>query len=216
MRILAVFGVLFVIAIPSAQAAPACGTLNSLWKSKFHSDFDVTWENKTFRCPSATSKVAKAIYDVYAPRTDFNYYNFAKGRVKEMRFSQSCNKGVVATMYPSGKMTICPAFFSDSESSRAGTIVHESVHASYRDPGHVVCTRGYYKGRKACDTRLTPRFDGSSGYNGEFRYFTELLGGANYNDLRKDLVRYSVKQMVLNRFNHVDSNEVRRWAGSGR
>lgn len=193
----------------SASAAPSCKALQSRWQSKYHEDFGATWKRKGFPCPSAMAKLSKAIYDLEMPRLNKDYYGFAASKIRSTVFSNSCRKRTVATML-NGKMTLCTAYFRDSPTSRVGTFVHEAAHAYASDPGHVVCRSGYYKGRKACDRSLAAGSAGS-GYRKEFDYLTELSHDTSYHHLKKSAVRYSIRQLITNRFNYVDPNIREKW-----
>jgi len=205
-----VFLAFFFFLTPMANAV-TCQQLNTLWRTKFHSDFKANWQKKDFACPSADAKVAKALYDVYEPKLSFDYYRWATNLVTVTRYNPDCRAGVVASMRSDGRMTLCPAFYRESASSRAGTIVHEASHADDTDPGHVTCSHGSSKGSAGgCDRKFYDGWDGS-GYNHEFVYYRDLLKQTDYKDLDKAMIRTYMKYLVLNRFNEITSEQVKKW-----
>lgn len=194
--------------------AATCRELNDLWREHFHSGFAISWKLDTFQCPSSDEAVARAIYDIYKPRTSVDFYDWASKLTSRTLYESNCKKGAVATMTPDGTLRICTAFFGESRDWRAGAIVHEAAHAEPDDPGHVTCAHGSSRGSLGgCDQVFHEDWKGS-GYNRQFYYYWKLLDEANYNELSADTLRYTMRYMVLNRFNEVTNEQVRKWAGN--
>ncbi len=205
-----VLAALFSFRAMAALEAPSCAELNRLWEQKFHADFKIQWNEPSFKCPSPAAKLARAFFDVLTPKLPFHYYEAAKSWIHETHIDLGCDDSYA--YFTDGQMHLCKGFFESDTEESAGTVVHESSHGHHDDPGHVKCKHGELQGGYACDDKLYEDFKGS-GYNFEFMYYTQLLAAGNYNLLNMAVVRSYVKHEVLNNFNLVTPEQVRKWAG---
>jgi hypothetical protein len=206
-KLLAIFLVSVSFSGVFAVESVKCSEINSKWNDKFHAGLSFKWPAGEFACPSAVAKAAKAVYDVWKPAFTVDYYKWIGEVTKGITYDMDCdyyafNRG--------GEVTLCKKFFTSDDEARAATLIHEAAHSRGGDEGHVKCERGSNQGKDSCDQKLYERHAGS-GYNYEFMYNTALLKVGNYNYLSKAVIKGWVKHEVMNNFNEVTADQVRRW-----
>jgi hypothetical protein len=203
------WGLLFLCASVSALQPPTCAELNRLWETKFHADYKVAWKEANFACPSPAAHLARAFFDVMTPKLPYPYYENGKKWIKSTHMDLSCTDSYAYVV--DDEMHLCKSFFESDHEESAGTIAHEAAHGRHEDPGHVKCHHGEHKHGDACDDKLLEAHKGS-GYNFEFMYYTQLLALGSYNILSSAVVKSYVKHGVLNNFNEVTPEQIKRWA----
>jgi len=187
-----------------------CTNLNKFWKTRLSRDFEIRGSDrvvvaKTFSCPSSQSRIVegfKALYDLSRSKAaTFNYYSIAKRNTKGYLLLLRPIDSFAAT-YSSAKVIIFSTKFKDqlTPSTRAGIIVHESIHAA-KLARHIVCRKGRYRGQKGCDSMLDQKITSKSNtYSWDFRVLHDIRR-SKANGYLKGSAKRMMEIMARSQFN---------------
>lgn len=185
-----------------------CRELNRVWRAKYHSDFHVAWRLEPFECPSAMSKLARALQVLEQNRDRFGFYEWSREHVAAVTYDRQCTS--VAQMESNGTMNLCPGFFRYDDFGRASTFVHEAAHNRTGDPKHATCSRGENRGvENGCDEQFYEGFRGGA-YSFEILYYDRELRQTT-NNVDRGLLRALNNYTLNNRFNQITPAQIRRW-----
>lgn len=206
-----------------AVETPSCSILNSLTQRLYRYSYHFAWDPDIFSCPSEQYELSLAFYTLeriafsknkenYEP----NLRHFAQKNLKKLVYKTKPHKdmpwAVAVARTKSGKITLFPAFFGNSLYGKISTLVHEGRHLDKDDPSHVVCDHGADKGIKGCDEKFYGTPDQGSGYNRTFSYFWWLRDAGINHDLEKTYLDKMLRRRLLNDFNNVDTESVKKFA----
>lgn len=195
-----------------AAADPTCAELNSLWSDRYHRELKVEGPIEPFQCPSKTSILALAMYDLYSADSNQGFYRTATNRYTSTRFTGKCAGGVLALTLPSGALSLCDLYFEMVPEKRASTLFHEAGHARKTDPNHVACEHGDTAGTIACDDSLTGNYDTGSGYNWEVIYLYHVKNNPQASDMTRWVSDGHLKFLLNNRFNRISAEQIKTWS----
>jgi len=187
-----------------------CTGLNTFWKTRLSKDFEIRGSDrviiaKTFSCPSPQSRIVagfKALYDLSRSKASTqNYYSIAKRNTKGYLLLLRPINNFAAT-YQSAKVIIFSTKFKDqlTPATRAGIIMHESIHAARLAP-HILCKKGRYRGQKGCDGKLDQKITSKSNtYSWDFRVLHDIRQSTMSNYL-KGSAKKMMEIMARSQFN---------------
>lgn len=190
------------------------------WKPKYHGDMDVEWPVDTeFDCSSNLGRFAMAVHMLNATTFKQNsggfspdFYKYVTGIITKTVYKPKHDTyDYAAASSAGGTLWLHDAYFGQSLEWRTSTLVHEARHSEKGDPSHVACDHGDAKGNMSCDAKF---FDGEqkgSGYNYDFHFYWWLRDAASRTSLSRDVARSQMKFLLLNRFNEVSNDQVRKF-----
>lgn len=229
MRLLLTILILLLIPVAAhAQNLPSCAKLNQLWKTKYFDDFGIQdWKKDTFKCPSEEANVAGTFYlldtlDIIDKNGNevVDYYGeFAR------KIDLTFRNPVPYSQATDGILLVGSDLYGgNAHYAGANVLVHETRHLEKGyDPDHLRCTHGFNKGLEPaqCDeywcgegkklnaahSSYCDKSKGGSGYNLGLRYYLDLYHYTYGHSLTKKELRYAIRHVLDNRFNHVSKSQ---------
>jgi hypothetical protein len=209
------------LVLAGAAHAATCDQLNSLYQSRFHTEFKVAWPATSFTCPSPTASIVEAMNDLLTTTLSASslgaapdFYSWVTGQIVSLQYSDTdpTSAWSVANTGQDGVMTLHQLFTTQDPVWRTSVLVHESRHIQSDDPQHVNCDHGPNQGKAACDSDLVGDTAwGGSGYNYQFRYLEWINQAVASTPLDRALVATTLKSLLFNNFNSVSQEQVQKW-----
>lgn len=186
--------------------------IHEVWSTSFKKN------NRGF-APEFYKKITKNIgslnysHDYYKPQDK----NTVATTVPGKKFLITFKKGNITLYKPFYKRPSSKTkkLFDVPLEDRMSTLVHEGNHLDSDNSGHVICNKGIYKGKDACDKKFDPMNEKAGAYNAEFYLFSWLYSSTHNKRLDKILVGSYMASYILNRFNErITKQDVEEWMPS--
>lgn len=214
-----IFAYVLILGLSTGAKAASCTELNQLWKEKYHAELGAEWAITPFACPSSLGKLAEATHilndSAFKPGADGttpDFYQWVTSIITKTVYQPKHDTyDYAAASSKGGTMWIHDAYFSQGVEWRTGALVHEARHSQDDDPRHEICEHGDSKGKMSCDDKFNGGLKVGSGYNYQFNFFWWIRDGASQTDLSKNLAHAQLKSLLLNRFNEITNEDVRKF-----